>query len=133
MLFQYPDPPSTDPGCPSFPERSEGLFAPLSEAIQPGPNALHLDQRAGTFPAHHRSNQAVPSSSSQAAKAEEGESRYYKELTVRCTSLLGVTESPDKDSEVVGRLLEQVTRLVKDGGNASKLIEPGQYLRMLAR
>src|SRR5580658_2809565 len=86
MLFQYPDPPSTDPGCPSFPERSEGLFAPLSEAIQPGPNALHLDQRAGTFPAHHRSNQAVPSSSSQAAKAEEGESRYYKELTVRCTS-----------------------------------------------
>src|SRR5580658_1423761 len=88
MLFQYPDPPSTDPGCPSFPERSEGLFAPLSEAIQPGPNALHLDQRAGTFPAHHRSNQAVPSSSSQAAKAEEGESRYYKELTVRCTSVL---------------------------------------------
>src|SRR5580658_10605792 len=88
MLFQYPDPPSTDPGCPSFPERSEGLFAPLSEAIQPGPNALHLDQRAGTFPAHHRSNQAVPSSSSLAAKAEEGESRYYKELTVRCTRAL---------------------------------------------
>ncbi len=45
-----------------------------------------MDQGAGTLPAHHRSNQGVPSCPPKEAQATEDLGQYYKELTGRCTS-----------------------------------------------
>src|SRR5665647_1219124 len=86
MLFQHSHPTGTDAERTTLQEGVEGFSAAISKAIQPQSHALHLDQRAGTLPTHHRSNERVPGSSSQATKAAEDQPKYYKELTVRCTS-----------------------------------------------
>src|ERR1035441_5770608 len=86
MLFQHSHPTGTDAERTTLQEGVEGFSAAISKAIQPQSHALHLDQRAGTLPTHHRSNARVPGSSSQATKAAEDQPKYYKELTVRCTS-----------------------------------------------
>src|ERR1035437_4566473 len=86
MLFQHSHPTGTDAERTTLQEGVEGFSAAISKAIQPQSHALHLDQRAGTLPTHHRSNERVPGSSSQATKAAEDQPTYYKELTVRCTS-----------------------------------------------
>src|ERR1035437_624832 len=86
MLFQHSHPTGTDAERTTLQEGVEGFSAAISKAIQPQSHALHLDQRAGTLPTHHRSNERVPGSSSQATKAGEDQPKYYKELTVRCTS-----------------------------------------------
>src|ERR1035441_3196099 len=86
MLFQHSHPTGTDAERTTLQEGVEGFSAAISKAIQPQSHALHLDQRAGTLPTHHRSNERVPGSSSQATKAAEDPPKYYKELTVRCTS-----------------------------------------------
>src|SRR5664280_2808982 len=88
MLFQHSHPTGTDAERTTLQEGVEGFSAAISKAIQPQSHALHLDQRAGTLPTHHRSNERVPGSSSQATKAAEDQPKYYKELTVRCTRLL---------------------------------------------
>src|SRR5664280_2017896 len=85
MLFQHSHPTGTDAERTTLQEGVEGFSAAISKAIQPQSHALHLDQRAGTLPTHHRSNERVPGSSSQATKAAEDQPNYYKELTVRCT------------------------------------------------
>src|ERR1035437_7868437 len=85
MLFQHSHPTGTDAERTTLQEGVEGFSAAISKAIQPQSHALHLDQRAGTLPTHHRSNERVPGSSSQATKAAEDQPKYYKELTVRCT------------------------------------------------
>src|SRR5664279_807336 len=90
MLFQHSHPTGTDAERTTLQEGVEGFSAAISKAIQPQSHALHLDQRAGTLPTHHRSNARVPGSSSQATKAAEDQPKYYKELTVRCTSGTGV-------------------------------------------
>src|SRR5664279_5525934 len=87
MLFQHSHPTGTDAERTTLQEGVEGFSAAISKAIQPQSHALHLDQRAGTLPTHHRSNERVPGSSSQATKAAEDQPKYYKELTVRCTRL----------------------------------------------
>src|ERR1017187_576780 len=92
MLFQHSHPTGTDAERTTLQEGVEGFSAAISKAIQPQSHALHLDQRAGTLPTHHRSNERVPGSSSQATKAAEDPPKYYKELTVRCTS--GTTPEP---------------------------------------
>src|SRR5664280_41887 len=89
MLFQHSHPTGTDAEHTTLQEGVEGFSAAISKAIQPQSHALHLDQRAGTLPTHHRSNERVPGSSSLATKAAEDQPKYYKELTVRCTSLFG--------------------------------------------
>src|SRR5664279_6349237 len=86
MLFQHSHPTGTDAERTTLQEGVEGFSAAISKAIQPQSHALHLDQRAGTLPTHHRSNERVPGSSSQATKAAEDQPKYYKELTVRCSS-----------------------------------------------
>src|SRR5664280_1607299 len=86
MLFQHSHPTGTDAERTTLQEGVEGFSAAISKAIQPQSHAIHLDQRAGTLPTHHRSNERVPGSSSQATKAAEDQPIYYKELTVRCTS-----------------------------------------------
>src|ERR1039457_7122058 len=86
MLFQHSYPTGTDAERTTLQEGVEGFSAAISKAIQPQSHALHLDQRAGTLPTHQRSNERVPGSSSQATKAAEDQPKYYKELTVRCTS-----------------------------------------------
>src|ERR1035441_8844165 len=88
MLFQHSHPTGTDAERTTLQEGVEGFSAAISKEIQPQSHALHLDQRAGTLPTHHRSNERVPGSSSQATKAAEGQWKYYKELTVRCTSIV---------------------------------------------
>src|SRR5271167_1526694 len=88
MLFQHPHQAGTDPKRPAFEEGLEGLSASILEEVQPESNAVYLDQGAGTLPAHHRSNQGVPSSPSKEAEAAENLSTYYNELTVRCTRCL---------------------------------------------
>src|ERR1035437_6686540 len=92
MLFQHSHPTGTDAERTTLQEGVEGFSAAISKAIQPQSHALHLDQRAGTLPTHHRSNERVPGSSSQATKASEDQPKYYKELTVRCTSASGTVQ-----------------------------------------
>jgi len=72
-------------------EGLEGLAASIPQDIQRASYAVHLDQRAGTLPAHHRSRQALPGNPSQATTTTEGQSRYYEELTGRCTSFPAAT------------------------------------------
>src|SRR5664280_1318117 len=86
ILFQHSHPTGTDAERTTLQEGVEGFSAAISKEIQPQSHALHLDQRAGILPTHHRSNARVPGSSSQATKAAEDQPKYYKELTVRCTS-----------------------------------------------
>src|ERR1035438_9614744 len=71
MLFQHSHPTGTDAERTTLQEGVEGFSAAISKAIQPQSHALHLDQRAGTLPTHHRSNERVPGSSFQATKAAE--------------------------------------------------------------
>ena len=52
--------------------------ASILEEVQPESDAVYLDQGSGTLPAHHRSNQGVPSSPSKEAEATENLSTYYK-------------------------------------------------------
>src|SRR5664280_2919258 len=92
MLFQHSHPTGTDAERTTLQEGVEGFSAAISKAIQPQSHALHLDQRAETLPTHHRSNARVPGSSSQATKAAEDQPKYYKELTVRCTSLTSTNQ-----------------------------------------
>src|ERR1035441_8243669 len=87
MLFQHSHPTGTDAERTTLQEGVEGFSAAISKAIQPQSHALHLDQSAGTLPTHHRSNERVPGSSSQATKAAEDQPKYYKGLTVRCSRL----------------------------------------------
>src|ERR1035437_1091564 len=86
MLFQHSHPTGTSAKRTTVQEGVKGFSAAISKAIQPQSHALHLDQRAGILPTHHRSNERVPGSSSQATKAAEDQPKYYKELTVRCIS-----------------------------------------------
>src|SRR5664280_891465 len=101
MLFQHSHPTGTDAERTTLQEGVEGFSAAISKAIQPQSHALHLDQRAGTLPTHHRSNARVPGSSSQATKAAEDQPIYYKELTVRCTSM-NLAENAHPPAVIVG-------------------------------
>src|ERR1017187_10417234 len=91
VLFQYSYQAGADPQRPALEERLKGPSAPLLEQIQPESDAVHLDQRAGTLPADHRSNQAVPSGTPQKAAPTKSSEQYYKGLTVRCTRRLLLT------------------------------------------
>src|SRR5712692_5150903 len=73
------------PQRPAFKERLKGVSAAILEEVQPASHAVHLDQRAGTLPAHHRSDQGVPSHPSQETEATESQRQYYEGLTGRCT------------------------------------------------
>src|SRR5512139_1108431 len=86
MLFQHSSQTGTGTKRAALEERLEGFAAPILEEVQPKSDTIHLDQRARALPAHHRSNQAVPSRQPQAAQAAETQDKYYKDLTGRCTS-----------------------------------------------
>src|SRR5580658_7063232 len=92
MLFQHSHQAGADPQRAALQERPEGASAPLLEQIQPESAAVHLDKGAGTFPANHRNNQAVPSGPSEETAPKKGARKYYKGLTVRCTS-------PDRNTD----------------------------------
>src|SRR5664280_33749 len=109
MLFQHSHPTGTDAERTTLQEGVEGFSAAISKAIQPQSHALHLDQRAGTLPTHHRSNERVPGSSSQATKAAEDQPKYYKELTVRCTSAFW--QAPGTTTEEMKQINTTVYRL----------------------
>src|ERR1700730_3304745 len=94
MLFQHSHQAGTDAERATFQERLEGLSASILKEVQPESNTVHLDQGAGTLPAHHPSNQGVPSGPSKEAQATEDPAQYYKGLTGRCTrprTLRGLT------------------------------------------
>src|SRR5579872_4517497 len=72
VLLQHPDQAGTDAQCAAFQERFEGFLASVLEEVQSKSYPLHLDQRAGTLPPHHRSHQAVPSRPPEETEAAEG-------------------------------------------------------------
>src|ERR1700694_30297 len=74
VLPQHSHTAGTYPKRPTFQERPEGFSGSISEEIQRESDAVHLDQGAGTLPAHHRSHKGVPSSPPEAAKTTEEQS-----------------------------------------------------------
>src|SRR2546423_13805927 len=76
VLFQHSHAAGTHTQCATLQEGLEGLSPSISEEIQRESYPVYLDQRAGTLPAHYRSNQAVPGRPSQATKTTEGQSQY---------------------------------------------------------
>src|SRR5580692_13133599 len=87
MLLQHPHQAGVDPERATFQERLEGFSTSIPKEVQPESDAVHLDQGTGTLPAHHRSDQRIPSVPPKEAQATEVFSQYYKGLTGRCTSL----------------------------------------------
>src|SRR5580693_10816757 len=86
MLLQHPHQAGVDPERATFQERLEGFSTSIPKQVQPESDAVHLDQGTGTLPAHHRSDQRIPSVPPKEAQATEVFSQYYKGLTGRCTS-----------------------------------------------